>query len=130
MNGPELLAELRPQRDAMLATLSAWVAHESPSRDKGALDALARIVAERFDAIGGDVERIGNPDGGDHVRARFGLKAGGGVPPALVLGHFDTVWPSGTVAGRPFRVEGDHAYGPGVFDMKASLVLVEWLDPP
>ena len=44
--------------------------------------------------------------------------------PALVLGHFDTVWPAGTLERMPFRVdENGRAYGPGVFDMKASLVI-------
>ena len=43
-----------------------------------------------------------------------------------MLGHSDTVWPEGTLAAIPFRVEGDRAYGPGAYDMKACLVqLVE-----
>ena len=44
--------------------------------------------------------------------------------PALVLGHFDTVWPLGTLERMPFRVDEDgRAFGPGVFDMKASLAM-------
>ena len=43
--------------------------------------------------------------------------------PALVLGHFDTVWPRGTIEKMPFRVDDGRAFGPGVFDMKASLVV-------
>ncbi len=43
-----------------------------------------------------------------------------------MLLHFDTVWPAGTLADMPFRIEDDRAYGPGTFDMKASLVLVEF----
>ena len=38
----------------------------------------------------------------------------------LLLGHLDTVFPKGTVAERPFRIEGDRAYGPGVMDMKSG----------
>jgi glutamate carboxypeptidase len=109
----------------MLDALAALVEHESPSRDKEALDALACKVAGRLAERGAAVERIANPAGGDHVHAWIAPEGGGSVAPGLVLGHFDTVWPVGTLARRPFRVEGGRAYGPGVFDMKASLVLVE-----
>ncbi|NTU80876.1 MAG: M20 family metallopeptidase, partial [Chloroflexales bacterium] len=44
---------------------------------------------------------------------------------ALVLCHYDTVWPAGTLAARPPRVEGDTAYGPGLYDMKVSIAMVE-----
>ncbi len=101
------------------------VEHESPSRDKTALDTLARAVAARFEAIGGAVEVLGNARGGDHVRARF-FEAIASGPPALLLGHFDTVWPVGTLDAMPFRVDSGKAFGPGSFDMKASLVIAEF----
>ncbi len=125
MDGSALLQDLRPRRDAMLERLRAYVEHESPSRDKAALDGLAGTILDRFSALGGDVERIANSHGGDHVCARFDLGAPAGSPPALVLGHFDTVWPIGTLATMPFRVDEGRAHGPGTFDMKASLVLIE-----
>jgi glutamate carboxypeptidase len=119
------LESVRAMRNEWLEALEALVSHESPSRDKPSLDALAQKIAERFQAIGGEVSVIANPDGGDHVLARFF----GDIPdqkPALVLGHYDTVWPLGTLTSMPFRVEGDKAFGPGVFDMKASLVEAEF----
>lgn len=125
MHGAVLLKTLRTRRDAMLEHLAALVEHESPSRDKGVLDALARTIAARFEAVGGRAEVIANPSGGDHVVARFGPERSRAGHPALVLGHFDTVWPLGTLARLPFRVEGDRAFGPGIVDMKASIVLVE-----
>lgn len=128
MHGPALLERLRARQAEMLPVLAEVVGHESPSRDKPALDALAGTLAERLRARGAEVSRIANPDGGDHLRARFGFGASesSSARPALVLGHFDTVWPAGTLAARPFRVEDQRAYGPGVFDMKASLVLLEF----
>ena len=42
----------------------------------------------------------------------------------LLLAHFDTVWPLGTLEEMPFRIEGDHAYGPGAYDMKAGIVTI------
>ena len=60
--------------------------------------------------------------GGDHLVGRFSGPAE--RAPALVLGHFDTVWPIGTLERMPFRLdETGRAHGPGVFDMKASLVV-------
>jgi glutamate carboxypeptidase len=126
MPGLEWLDGMRNRRDEWLAALAALVEHESPSRDKPALDALASKLAERFEAIGGRVERISNADGGDHVLARFAFDGPLDRKPALVLGHYDTVWPVGTLATMPFRVEGGRAFGPGVFDMKASLVEAEF----
>src|SRR5439155_9135437 len=58
-------------------------------------------------------------DRGDALLARIGAGGGG----ALILGHLDTVWPAGTLAGSPFRVEGGRAFGPGVFDMKAGIAV-------
>jgi glutamate carboxypeptidase len=108
----------------MLEALALLVRHESPSRDKKALDGLSRRIAGRFRALGAGVEVVANPEGGDHVRATFG--ASGTEKPALVLGHFDTVWPLGTLDRLPFEIEEGRAYGPGVLDMKASLVLLEF----
>jgi glutamate carboxypeptidase len=112
----------------MLAALDELVAHESPSRDKPALDVLAKRLAARFEAAGAEATIIQNPFDGDQVRVRFGGAGDSppGVRPGLVLCHFDTVWPRETTTARPFRVEHGRAYGPGVFDMKASLVVVEF----
>lgn len=113
-----------PDADKMLAALRELVEHESPSRDKAALDALAGKLAARLEKIGGRVERVANQAGGDHLIARFFEKQPN--KPALIVGHFDTVWPVGTLARQPFRVESGKAFGPGTFDMKAGLVLAEF----
>jgi glutamate carboxypeptidase len=126
MLAQSLLEYLCSQESDMVATLELLVNHESPSREKAQLDALAERLAQRFAAIGCKVELIANVAGGNHVVAQFAAAENANVAPGLVLCHFDTVWPLGTVAARPFRVEGGRAYGPGTFDMKASLVLTEF----
>ena len=111
-----------------LEALAALVEHESPSRDKPALDGLASKLAERFEAIGGEVERIANAAGGRPrpLPASF-RKPSPDRKPALVLGHYDTVWPIGTLCERcRSGSKGERAFGPGVFDMKASLVEAEF----
>ncbi|MGE3820819.1 MAG: M20 family metallopeptidase [Isosphaeraceae bacterium] len=122
--GPALMDHLTRCRPAMLEAIEGLVTHESPSLDKPALDGMADKVAARFDALGASVKRVGGHSGGDHLHARLGSE--GEAFPALILGHFDTVWPVGTLARMPFRVEEGRASGPGVFDMKSSLVVAEF----
>jgi glutamate carboxypeptidase len=123
MNGPELFEWMRHRQEAMLADLAVLVGCESPSGDKALLDELATLLGGRLQSLGGAVELVSNSTGGNHVKARFGPPRG--VAPALVLAHFDTVWPVGTLVDRPFHVQGNRAYGPGAYDMKASLILLE-----
>ncbi len=87
----------------MVGLLEALVRSESPSRDKSALDQLGARLASSLGTVGGLVEVIRNNHGGNHILARFA----GADPerPALILGHFDTVWPLGTLERMPFRVE-------------------------
>jgi glutamate carboxypeptidase len=122
-DGRALLETLEPLRDAMVESLRLLVEHESPSLDKPALDGLAVKIAGRFETLGGMANLVPNAIGGEHVLARFGPE--NGLKPAVVIGHYDTVWPIGTLATMPFRVEGNRAFGPGIFDMKASIVIVE-----
>jgi glutamate carboxypeptidase len=105
----------------ILGVLEELVSHESPSRDKESLDRLGRRIAALLRSAGGSVELVPNDRGGDHVLARFPGPAA--TRPVLVLGHFDTVWPLGTLARMPFRLEDGRAYGPGVYDMKAGLAI-------
>ncbi len=118
---------LKARREDMLAALATVVEFESPSQDKAALDGLAHVLAARMRAHGARVDLLANAKGGDHLRVRFDF--GGPEPdaaPTLVLCHFDTVWPIGTLATMPFRIDDGRAFGPGTFDMKASLVLLEY----
>lgn len=45
----------------------------------------------------------------------------------LMIGHMDTVFPAGTAAKRPFRIEGNLAYGPGVSDMKSGILAMYYI---
>jgi len=123
MKAPLVQSWVEDRLDDYLAELTALVEHESPSRDKGALDALAARIGARWVDLGArSVEIVENSVGGNHVVGRFG----GGLDqrPALIVGHFDTVWPVGTLARMPIRREGARLHGPGVYDMKTSLILV------
>ncbi len=106
--------------DELLEDLRELVAIESPSDEPDRVSALASWVVKRLVAAGIEAERVPCPPCGDAVRAALGAGDGGGT---LLLGHLDTVWPVGSLAERPFRVERGTASGPGIFDMKAGIVV-------
>lgn len=101
----------------MVDDLAALVEVESPSADVAATTACADVLA----ALG--TERVGvapeRHDAGGHPALVWRL---GGPTRVLLVGHFDTVWPMGTLAELPFAVKDGRATGPGVFDMKAGIV--------
>lgn len=106
--------------DGMLDRLRQFVELESPSTDKYAADRMAHFVAQQAREAGGSVTIVPREERGDHVLARWGEGTGG----FLLLSHVDTVWPVGTLAERPWRVEGERAFGPGCYDNKASAVII------
>ncbi|HXT27790.1 MAG TPA: M20/M25/M40 family metallo-hydrolase, partial [Vicinamibacterales bacterium] len=101
-----------------LEAIEALVALESPSTDKAAVDRCGIEVARRLRALGAEVELVAQRERGDHIRARVG--SGRSV---MLLGHFDTVWPVGTLERMPLTRDGDRLRGPGTFDMKAGIAL-------
>lgn len=111
------------ESDALLAGIQSWVEIESPTSSPKAVNAMMDLAIADYEAAGLITERIPGCNGrGDHFRARSTF--GGDGPGILVLSHLDTVHPLGTLAGPlPFRVEGDKAYGPGIYDMKAGAYL-------
>lgn len=128
MNAPVLTEYFEAHREAMVEELAMLVQYESPSSSKPLLDLLAFYLQERFRAVGAIVSLISNSERGAHLQVVYSPDHPL-LPDSrttLLLGHLDTVWPAGTLARRPFRVEGNRAWGPGVFDMKASIVLVEF----
>ncbi len=103
----------------MLAALEGLVLAESPSLDKARCDACADAVAELFrQRTGVAAIRHRRPNAGDHLEIRVGE----GSEPIVLLCHHDTVWPEGTLARLPFRVDGERVTGPGSYDMKAGIV--------
>ena len=104
--------------ERLLQELRGWVEHETPSPDAGAVNGLLDLAERELRGVGAAIERLPGRDGfGDTLIART---AGEGAP-VMVAGHVDTVWDHGTLAkSMPWRVEGDRAHGPGIYDMKAG----------
>lgn len=114
----DFLAGAQPR---MLDLLQRIVDIDSGSYHKPGVDAVVAGLRDWLVAHGVDCEVHRNETAGNCLRAAVpGAPAG---QPVVLMGHCDTVFPEGTAAQRPFRIEGDMAYGPGVADMKAGLVV-------
>jgi glutamate carboxypeptidase len=118
----EFLRLLKPRLPQMLATLRTFVEAESPSLEKSAANACCGIVAEEWRKRGVRIERLAQKERGDHLRITYWPNKTRSSSQLLVLGHYDTVYSTGTLRQMPFRVSAGKAYGPGIFDMKAGLV--------
>ena len=122
-NSPkEFLRLLKPRLPRMLATLRQFVEAESPSLEKTVADLCCGIIAEEWRKRGVRVERLAQKERGDHLRITYWPNKPRPAGQLLVLGHYDTVYSSGTLRTMPFRVSAGKAYGPGIFDMKAGIV--------
>jgi glutamate carboxypeptidase len=120
----ELIGWLEDQYDAMVELLGRLVDTDSGSYDKDGVARAGALIREHLKARGIACEEIVQADGSVSIKATVPPRApGADAAHVLLLGHRDTVFPRGTAAQRPFRVEGNRAYGPGVADMKAGLVM-------
>lgn len=109
----------------LLAFVRRLVETESPSGDLAGSRAVVELIANRAKdlSVVDSIERIPAPNFGEHLRIRAFTADGNAGPPIVMLGHTDTVHPRGSITARPWRVEANRIYGPGVFDMKSSCVL-------
>lgn len=126
MNFEALQEKINQYQPTMLDVLEQLVNHETPSTDKPALDSYAQKMAARFENLGAETTLYSDPTNGAQLKATLPSPMTGSEKPALLLCHYDTVWPLGTIDRQPFRIEADKACGPGVYDMKASHLVAEF----
>jgi glutamate carboxypeptidase len=118
----ERLRYFEGRQAALVETIRELVEIESPSDNKPAADRMGRFLAEKFEAIGGRARLHHAEDCGDNLQVCFpGHEK---VRPVLLLGHFDTVYPLGTLQTMPCRVADGRLYGPGALDMKSGIALM------
>jgi glutamate carboxypeptidase len=103
----------------ILDGIRSWVEIETPTEAPEQVNKLASLVAGLYRDLPASIKRIAGRDGrGDHlvVRSSWGQDA----PGILILSHLDTVHPIGFIERLPFKIEGDSAFGPGIYDMKGG----------
>ena len=105
--------------ESFLTRLEHYVNMDTPSGDKEALDKQSAELREEFLAAGAQVVTHERP-GGNLLECTVGS----GPRKILFLGHMDTVFPVGTVAGHPYSRKGDILQGPGVLDMKSGVLMI------
>ena len=118
---------LASRESDMIALLEKLVNTDSGSYDKAGVDAVADHLREFLEAEGVACEQFAIDTHGDALRATVPAPGQGGNRPILLMGHRDTVFPKGEPDRRPFRIDNGIAYGPGVADMKAGLVMNAFL---
>jgi glutamate carboxypeptidase len=105
----------------MVTLLERLVAAESPSTEPSAQAEMFSLLAVELERLGFEVRALPGEEVGDHLLATPSGLADGEGSRQLLLGHLDTVWPLGTLAEMPVRIEHGRLHGPGTFDMKAGL---------
>ena len=110
------------RRDQIVDTIRRLVEIESPSDSKQAVDRISAFVAEEFAALGGRAQFHRVTDFGNHLQVDFEGETQ--QKPVLLLGHYDTVYPTGSLATMPCRIGNGRLWGPGVLDMKSGIALM------
>jgi len=120
-----ITAWLATQQDAMTDLLRRAVDTDSGSYDKPGTDRVGVLLAEFLAGHGIGVETLAQATHGDCLRAAvpWDGPSGNAGNNVVLMGHRDTVFPAGEPQRRPFTIRDSIAYGPGVADMKAGLVM-------
>lgn len=115
----------RNRQTELLALTRALVEVESPSGDEAGSKAVVSLLAAAARTIPAvtSIERVPSENYGEHLRIKAFGNSRKDASPIVILGHTDTVHARGSLEKRPWRVEGNRVYGPGVFDMKANCAL-------
>jgi glutamate carboxypeptidase len=121
----ERLRFLEQHQNEIVQTIRELVEIESPSDNKNAVDRIAVLLAEKFQALGGKTQLHHSTEFGDSLQVGFnGATKASDCKPVLLLGHYDTVYPLGTLQNMPCKIEHGRLKGPGVLDMKSGIALM------
>lgn len=116
-----VLKHVLSYEDLFKSLLRDLVVAESPSSEPAVHGRARHVFMSALSELGYHVAETGPADGPRHVYARPENRSKNAAT-QLIIGHYDTVWPVGTVNDRPFEIDGNMIRGPGVFDMKGGLV--------
>lgn len=118
-----ILQYIQGEQTALIELLEHMVDAESPSAVPGSHRLIVAVLTEALVSLGYRVRTPQAANGHTHIYARRDERQRK-LSAQLLVGHYDTVWPLGTTATRPFTVDGNVIRGPGVFDMKGGLAQI------
>jgi glutamate carboxypeptidase len=121
--GAEIQEHLYGRKADFIAFLEELTLIESPSVVPGVQNHVRSIIADRLNSIGFRTLGLSGRSNGGNLYARLENRAPH-APAQMLLGHYDTVWPLGTIKDMPFVVEGNKVRGPGVYDMKGGIAQI------
>ncbi|MDT8861494.1 M20 family metallopeptidase [Alkalihalobacillus sp. MEB130] len=113
--------DVHSKENEMLVLLEKLVNIDSGSYYKKGVDQVGKELIPFFIELGYDIQKVKQHDLGDHVIIQHPERKQSSI---LIVAHMDTVFEEGTANDRPFSIKDGRAFGPGVIDMKASLVTV------
>ena len=116
----EILGYLTGRQEFLIKLLEDMTLAESPSDVPGSQGVIREIIATELEQRGCAVKRVPGRNSGGMLHARPGARSRKD-PAQMILGHYDTVWPIGTLASMPFECDGEIVRGPGVYDMKGGV---------
>ncbi|MDJ0958073.1 MAG: M20 family metallopeptidase [Arenicellales bacterium] len=116
----DILDYLRDQEQAFISFLETLTLCESPSTAPETQVRMRQLLVDAFEDIDYSSQRINGRASGGHLYARPKRRTPN-QPTQLLLGHYDTVWPVGTLKNMPFDVDDNVVRGPGVYDMKGGI---------
>lgn len=118
----QLLKKAEAEQQSYLATVKGLVNVDTGTGQEPGLKTISAVLVERLKALGAEVATSpASPSAGDNIVGTF---KGNGSKSFLLMVHYDTVFLPGTAAKRPFKVEGERAYGPGVADAKGGVAMI------
>ncbi|CAI8894616.1 M20/M25/M40 family metallo-hydrolase [Pseudomonas soli] len=118
----ELYSQAQAEQPHYLETFKSLVSVDTGTGTEAGLKQVGAELVKRLEALGAKVTtQPATPSVGDNIVGTF---KGTGDKDFLLMVHYDTVFGPGTVAKRPFRIEGERAYGPGVADAKGGVAMI------
>ncbi len=115
-----ILRHVKGYQAEMVELIGRYVACESPSDDRAAVDRFVDLVCDTLAPVA-RIKRVAGGRFGRHLVAEMKLPGRKKSGQVLALGHSDTVWPLGTLRSMPLRNSRGRLWGPGVLDMKAGI---------
>jgi glutamate carboxypeptidase len=121
--GADIQEHLYGRKSEFIAFVEELTLIESPSVVSAVQNPLRTMIANRLNSIGFRTLSLSGQNTGGSLYARPEMRTRH-APAQMLLGHYDTVWPLGTLKDMPFVVDGNTVCGPGVYDMKGGIAQI------